>query len=312
MRSMARLFSAVALLVSAAWIAWYAYTHPGVVAAIGAVSAPHVAVLAVVVLGIFMTNGLYTVVVLSAYGRDLSLRESFLLSVATTAANYLLPARSGAGLRGLYLKSRVGFDLMDFFVTLSGLSVIALLVNGALGLLAVALLVAAGRPFDPWVAAVFAVAVAAPGAIMALPVRDAAGTGLVARTLAGWGRLRARPALLARLAAITVAQSVLMMFQTSVAFHAIGTSPPLADVLFFTALKSLALLTTITPGALGIVEWLSVYMAEVLVFSPDQAFVAQGLMRAVTVATALLLGPLAAVALGLAHRRRRLLGSENC
>jgi uncharacterized membrane protein YbhN (UPF0104 family) len=312
MRSLVRLLSAVALLVSTVWIVWYAYSNPGVIAAVRAVSTAHVAALAFLVLGIFMTNGLYTKVVISAYGRDLSLRESFLLSVATTAANYLLPGRSGAGLRGLYLKGRVGFDLVDFFITLSGLYVIALSVNGALGLLGIGLLVASGRPFDPWVAAVFAFAVLASVAIMAAPIRDVSGGGLVARTFGGWSRLRARPSLFVKLLAITIGQSLLMLCQTSVAFHAIDATPPLADVLFFTSLKSLALLTTITPGALGIVEWLSVYMAKHLAFSPEQAFVAQGLMRAVTISAALVMGPLAALSLGLAHRRRRVLGSERC
>jgi uncharacterized membrane protein YbhN (UPF0104 family) len=305
MRSLARPLSVVALLGSIVWIVWYARSNPAVVATLRRVSAPHIVLLVLLVLGIFTTNGLYTKVVLSAYGRRLSLPEAFLLSVATTAANYVLPGRSGAALRSVYLKSRVGFALVDFFVTLSGLYVIALGVNGTLGLVSAMLLVISGRPFDPWATGLFAFAAAGAAALMTLPVPGSRRLSVVTRILDGWSRLRARPSLLGKLLTIAFAQSFVMLCQTAVAFHAIGVMPPLADVLFFTSMKSLALLVTITPGALGIVEWLSVYMATYLAFSPEQAFAAQALMRTITIGSALSIGPLAAFVLGHSHRRRQ-------
>lgn len=311
-----RVLSGFVLLVSVAWIYWYATSNPAAVDAIRDVSVGHLAMLSVLILGIFATNGLFTMTVLAAYDMRISLRESFQLSVATTAANYILPGRYGAGLRAVYLKGRVGFRLVDFLVTLSGLSVISLGVNGLLGICSVALLAATGRPFDPWVASAFFVAVAVAATLIAASTSTRAAARVrfrpIAEALAGWQRLQRKPRLMVTLVAIAVGQTALMLLQTIAAFHAIRVAVPLADALFFTCVKGLALLTTITPGALGVVEWLSVYMAKHLSFSPEQAFAAQGLMRAVTIAAALTIGPIAALFLGTAHRRRQALGSERC
>ncbi len=310
MGRLTRFLSTAALLVSVVWIGWYVRSNPAVVEVVRGVSVGHVGVLLGLILGIFATNGLFTRSILSAYGHDFSVREAALLAVTTTAANYVLPGRSGAGVRALYLKGRVGFSLVDFFATLSGLLIVGLCVNGSLGIISIVLLTLSGRPFDPYVAAVFITAVVGSAAAIAVPIEISAERRLLTRVLGGWKRIYQCPTLLGKVVAITLAQSALMLCQTWVAFHAVHVAAPLADTLFFTSAKSLALLATITPGAIGVVEWLSVYMAEHLAFSPDQAFAAQGLMRAITISAALSIGPLAAAVLGSPRYRRRLLGVD--
>ncbi len=300
--------SAIVLVALSLWAYGYIRSHPGVIDGFRSVSLLYIAVLSLLVVGIFATNGLYTRIILSAYGFHLSHRDSFLLAVATTASNYLLPARSGAGLRAIYLKRRMGFSFVDFLATLSGLYLIVLMVNGGLGLVSVALLAANGRPFDPWVSAGFLGAGLVAGGAMFIPVNLSVDAtfpiGQLARVIDGWKMLRHHNSLLRKLATVVTCQSLLMFVQTTVAFRAFGLSVPVADALFFTSAKSLALLTAITPGALGIVEWLSVYMANNLTFSPQEAFMAQGLMRTITIATAFALGPVAVFALGIPLRRR--------
>ncbi len=303
-----KVLSSMVLAILAIWAYSYVRSNPEVLNAVMRVSLPSLAGLICLTLGIFLTNALMTKAVLSGYEKHLALREAFLLSAVTTAANYALPGRSGAGVRAVYLKKRLDFDFLDFATTLSGVLVLSIGVNGILGLLSVALLTVAGRGFDLWVAAAFGFAVLGAATIVVIPTsfaqRPAQGPKILARILNGWGRIRTTRGLTLRLVAIAFAQSMLMLVQTLVAFNAIGGPVAVIDSLFFTAAKGIALLATITPGALGVVEWLSVYMASHLSFSPEQAFAAQALMRTVTIGSALSMGSLAAVILGRTYGSR--------
>lgn len=312
-RSPASWVSFLVLACVAAWIYWYVRSHPAVLESLRDVSLASAAALALLSIAIFASNGLTTVTVLRAFGKTLPHRDAFLLSTLTTAANYILPARSGAGLRAVYLKRRVAFDFTDFATTLAGLYVLAFAVNGVLGLASTIGLALAGRPFDVWIALAFAASAVAAAVIVLLPALLPARLALAPadRVLDGWRRLRRQPSLLAKLAAISAAQTATMLLQTLVAFAAIGADVPLTDALFFTAAKGLALLATITPGALGIVEGLSVYTAQHLSFSPDQAFAAQSLMRALTIASAFVLAPVAVVVLGTSKLQPSVVGSES-
>lgn len=294
------------LLLFALWVVDFAGRHPELLQAFRRVEVVDVVLLVALTLAMFLTNGLYTKLTLQAFDVTISVGEVFLLAAGTTAANYLLPIRGGAGIRAVYLKARHRFPLTDFASALSALYLLALLVNGVLGLASVALLRGAGRPFDPWLGALFAGVALLAGALVlfmpALPERGPRPVVLLARILSGWSRLRAQRGLLASLVAVVLASAALTMVQTRVAFAAFDVALPLADVLFFSAAKGIAVLATLTPGALGIVEWLSVYMAGDLRFTGEEGLLAQALMRGVTVGCAFLLAPVGIRVLGLRYR----------
>ena len=71
--------------------------------------------------------------------------------------------------------------------------------------------------------------------------------------------------------------------------------------MIYAASKNLASLVGLTPGSLGIVELISIYLGSVLGYGTADALAVQGLIRAVAIAVLLLVGPFALI-----YLRRRL------
>ena len=83
--------------------------------------------------------------------------------------------------------------------------------------------------------------------------------------------------------------------QLKLLFDAFHVELSWGGILFYTAGQNVAALATLTPGALGIMELLGIYMATHLAFSTSEALLVQGLFRIVMLTTLFGTLPLALV-----------------
>jgi len=242
-------------------------------------------------------NGLYTKYILSAFGVSLCFKECLFLSVASALMNYVTFFRGGAGIRALYLKTNYRLSFSDFLSTLSATYLMCLMVNCAVGILGMMLLLRKGFLFDAPLVVLFVLPASFSSVLMLfrirLPESDNFPLHQIARIINGWDMIRKNKGLFVKLMVNTVLYSFLIILQTKVAFSAYGVNLSWESAMCFSAAKSLALLATITPGALGIVEWLSAYLGQTLAYSASEGLMAQGLMRTVTITTLLITGPFA-------------------
>lgn len=285
MTSRWRTIVSVSLLVGFfAWAAWYVSQHRQEFAVLAGVPWWCAVALFLTSAGIICCNGLYVKIVLQVFDIHLSLKECLSLAVATTTANYIIPLRGGAGFRALYLKARYQFSFTDFLSTLSAMYLMYFVIHGLMGILGMALLWADGKPFDLPLAGLFA-AVTSLALIFMLcrinvPRWEVFPFRHLARIVEGWTTLRQNRSAFLLLLSVTTIYALLSLVLARLTFLAIHLHLPWGGILFYTAGQSMALLVTITPGALGIAEWMSIYMGTFLSYNASEALMVQLLFRA--------------------------------
>lgn len=83
---------------------------------------------------------LFNVLVSRRLGANILARESFALSVVTSAGNFLLPFRAGTGFRGMYMKKAFGLSYSNFASTLIVFYIANILIASLLGTVAVTII----------------------------------------------------------------------------------------------------------------------------------------------------------------------------
>ena len=285
----------VILLTFIAWCLYYVRGHWRDFAVLRGLEPTTLLALYALCIGILACNGLSIKFVLLVFGIHLPAREWSSLAIATSLLNYVTPLRGGAGMRAVYLKVKYNLSLIDFVSTLGSMYLVFAVVHGGLGLGAAILLRQGHRP-PPLALAVFFAAVALSAVLfmivpIRIPWRETVGFRQLARMLHGWELLRRAPRVLAALMALTAIYALASMVQYKAAFAGVDVTLNWSQAALYTAGQGLALLITITPGALGIAEWTGVYLGGVVSCTPAQALMVQLLLRAIYVSVLLAAAP---------------------
>lgn len=96
--------------------------------------------IALVNIAIIVSNGLFTKVVLAAFGKVIGVVESAYVSLISSVGNFFATAGAGAGIRAVYLKKRHGLPYSDYMALLYGNYLLVFLVSAFFGLLSLYLL----------------------------------------------------------------------------------------------------------------------------------------------------------------------------
>lgn len=296
-----RLWGIASLLILAAfaaWTVWYVAGHWGEFAAIRQVSLTDLASLYGALVVLLAINGLFLKEATAVFAVDLRPAEWASLSAFSSFANYFLPFRGGAGLRALYLATVHRLHLADFMTMLSAMFLMQAVINACLVLAGMILLSARGGPFDPALGVFFAAVAATALLLAAVPAAALPATARFPwpqfrRVAAGWRRLHQDRPAVRRLWLLSLAFAAATLWQCGQAFSAIGAPLPMDGLLVYAGAKNVAFLAALTPGSLGVVEAMSVYLGRSLDYSPAQALLVQGLIRAVSLSALLVAGPLA-------------------
>jgi uncharacterized membrane protein YbhN (UPF0104 family) len=310
LRAILTLVPLTALLL---WVGWYVWEHQEAFVAI-----THLSVLSIVPLYALyalalVCNGLLFKVVLDAFGGCSHASEWLALSVATSFTNYCLPVRGGTALRAFYMSRMYHFPLTDFITTLSAMYLIHMVTNGLLALGGLQLAHLTGMTIR-WQLVLFFLLVSLGGLFVlgfdyrrttvppCFPLKQ------LHPILVGWRQVRTMKRLLVQLWIITLLLTLVTIWQCKLAFAAFSLQLSWGGVLLYTASKNLALLVSLTPGAFGIMEGISIYLGGVLGYTTAEALMVQGLIRAVSISTLLLTGPVSLMLLKTrvtTHRQER-------
>lgn len=288
------------------WAGWYVYSNAESFSQLAEVSWTDGAILISAFLTIMVCNGIFISIVTEAFKIRLHSQEWLSLSFASSFANYFLPFKGGAGMRALYMNRLHGFPITEFVSTLSIMYLMHIVVNGVLALIGMMLIVANEGPANISLLIFFAVISLFGILVMAIDIKI--GTDYqkfpmaqFSRLLAAWRKVRQNRLLVFKLWVLMLALSLATVWQCHAAFNAASVSLPWEGVIVYAASKNLAGLVGLTPGSLGIVELMSIYLGSVLGYGTADALVVQGLIRAVAVVVLLLAGPVALI-----YLRRRL------
>lgn len=302
-----RAFVSMAILVGFfGWVAWYVSRHAELFRPLTQVGVWDLVVLFLAFVAIMVCNGIFIAIVTRAFRIQLRVREWLSLSFASSFANFFLPMRGGAGIRALYMHQVHRFPISEFVSTLSIMYLMHTVVNALLALAGMLLIVAGGGPANLPLLVLFG-AIAVAGLLAMITDfdvgTDAQGFLLakLSRLFAAWRKVRQDSALVVRLWVLMVALTAATVWQCFAAFDAAGIDLASEGVLVYAACKNLGSLIGLTPGSLGIVELISIYLGTVLGYGTADALLVQALIRAVSIVVLLLAAPAAVL-----YLRRRL------
>lgn len=288
------------------WVAWYVSQNAALFRPLTKVGIGDLVVLILAFVAIMVCNGIFIAIVTRAFQIRLRIREWLSLSFASSFANFFLPMRGGAGIRAVYMHQVYRFPVSEFVSTLSIMYLMHTVVNALLALAGMLLIAAGGGPANLPLLALFG-AMAVAGAIAMITDfnlrTEQRGFPLaqLSRLFAAWRKVRQDTVLVVRLWLLMIALTVATVWQCLAAFRAAGIDLAAEGVLVYAACKNLGSLIGLTPGSLGIVELISIYLGRVLGYGTADALLVQALIRAVSIVVLLLAAPVAVL-----YLRRRL------
>lgn len=301
-----KIFSVTLLAAFLLWTGWYVANNVEAFRPVLEVTKTDALILALAFMAIMLGNGLFIAVVSHAFGIRLVSPEWFSLSFASSFANYFLPFRGGTGVRALYMNRVHDLPITDFVSTLGIMYLMHVVVNGLMALAGMGLIARNGGTVNLILAAFFAL-VALSG-LAAILVRFEIRRQFqrfplvqIARLVNAWQSVRADRSLVVKLWLLMFAMTAVTVLQCRAAFDAVAVSLSWEGVLVYAASKNLGALIGLTPGSLGVVELISIYLGNVLGYSTADALSVQALIRAVAIASLLSVGPVA-----IFYLRRRL------
>ena len=295
------------LIAFLGWVAWYVAQHASEFIAIRYVATADIIALVIAFLIIVTGNGYFFFVVTAAFRIHLRSPEWLSLSVASSFANYFLPFRGGAGIRAIYLSKVHRLPFVEFVSTLSVMYLMHIVANGSLAIVGMALIATDGGADHPTLLAFF-LAVTLVGITLMYCNLELKGDcrpfplSHLASLLNAVRRIRENRALIFRLWGLVAILNIASIWQCAVAFKAASVNISWSGILVYAASKNLGALISVTPGSLGVVELISIYLGNVLGYGTADALLIQGLIRTIAIAVLLLFGPLT-----LLYLKRRLI-----
>jgi uncharacterized membrane protein YbhN (UPF0104 family) len=217
---------------------------------------------------------------LTAYGLRLTFLEGLALTMAATAINYVIPVKSGSGLRGLYLASGKGMRLANLLAVFGSITAMTLTTASIFAFMGLSYLWAQGHRPSPLLPLYFGgAALLGLGTVLflgRLPFKLPRRLQAIAE---GWDLPRSNGRLFLLLTALQAAYFLGWAFFNWLTLAAFGVYLNPFEIFFFCGGQIHATIINLTPAGLGVVEAFSVYAGQVMDFTPAQALSAQGLNR---------------------------------
>lgn len=274
----------------------YLWEHRNDIEAGFAVSAGQIAQLVVLILLTWVLSSLPMLIVTRLMGKRVGFWENLAVTLAGALANYL-PLRIGTMIRMHFFKKAHGLDYSAFIGIMGVRTLLMLALTGLLGCIGLMGLSASGEALPVPVLVSFAVMGIFPLVLMSVPLqrfgdRDTR-LGRISRQLsAGHTMLRANPAALGILMAIMAAQFLVLAIRFHIAFEVFGLAISPWALLLLGPVTTLVTFISITPGNLGVREWIIGGLADIAGQEFQLGVFAGTLDRAVLMVLTFLIGPI--------------------
>lgn len=274
----------IILVATVAVFAWYLHGHPEIIDQLKHINPGLLVALVLLYCVTFTAVVAQLQISVLMYKKHMGVRDNFLLSAYSSLANFFGPGQSGPGVRGLYLKKRVGMRIKDYIFA-------TLLYYACYAVISACLMLGGVRPW--WQTALFVVA--AGGASL-----------LVIQWYMRRSKLaESRSAILKFGGWMFVATAVQLLIQVviySMELHATGSHASTGQMISYTGAANFALFAALTPGAIGIREAFLVFTNNLHHIGNNTIVAANIIDRAAYI---VFLGVLFVIVFGL-HANRRL------
>ena len=234
----------------------YMYQHRDVMVSSSRLSAHDLALISLSILATWLVAAGQTTLMMRANGIAVGFRENLLVQVAAILGNYL-PLRAGTALRFHYFKTVRGVDYGHLGGMSSARIVLLVLATALTGLVGLLSLPGTGHGDLWWLFSAVGIAslISLLGARW-IHIRSTTTVGRLAeRFLRGFRSLPEYPLEAAGTFCLILVQFAILGFRLSVCFSALGHEVSIPSLLLIAPTATLLSFVTITPGNLGLREW---------------------------------------------------------
>lgn len=243
----------------------YLYKNPQIIDELLSTNIIYITLVMLVYLMIFFLEGLFILVSLKIFEKDISKKESYFLATVSRIGNYLLPMRAGAIFRATYLKKKYSFSYSNFLSTLYGYYIIIFFTNALVALIVLFFKNSLYSISSPVLSIFFLVIVLVMLILIFLRfpfekiIKRKNGfifkvLSFLDRFIKGWDLIVKERKAFLMLLFIALGNIFLNIVVAFIEFNAIGKLVNLLDVILYTCISGVSLLISITPGSLGIRE----------------------------------------------------------
>lgn len=229
-------------------------------------------------------NGLFTKYTVDGFGKKMSFKESNYLSVLTSMGNFFGPVLGGASIRAVHLKKYHDLNYSSFISTLYGFYVVSFATNSLIALIALGLFYQQSGVVRGYnlVLLTFLGIFTAMILLIVVPPRTA--HAILARLrfipqkitknlnmmVDGWITIRKDRPLLLKLALLNIVVFFIATIESYLLYRLFVPSFSLSSVILYTAIGTLSLIVSFTPGAIGIKEAIYLFTIGVLSINATQ------------------------------------------
>lgn len=296
------------------YVVWFLLDHRDVFSQRFEGTPRHAALLALGVVAAWLVNSLQTLLPLRELGARVGFWENLLLTIATTFGNYL-PMRAGSLMRMQYIKSVHGLGYLRYAGVLGARSLMLLWVTGAVGLSAAIAMTLVRGPVAVEVFLLFTGIVAAGVLPFLLPIeRMLPATGVVRRLgvelMQAISLVRRNRRMTLAYVGLVVLQLGILTARLAVAFDVVQQRPSVWMYCFLSPIATILSFINITPGNLGLREWLVGLLSAGVGIDYATGIFAASVDRVVLVAMTLSVGAVASAIVAARMGRHRADDSE--
>lgn len=291
-----KIFSFTILIVLIAFFINYLYNHLHDFKQLEFVNPWLILILMIITLIFSINNGLITKFLLQPFKIRLKFKEWFGLSVTTTFYNLITPFKGGAISRALYLNVKHNFSYSHFVSTLSGSYVVIVLTAVLTGIVATLGIYLFYGIFS-WLIFLFLIALLIPLLIIItfspkIPETKNEWINKFIHVINGWHSIKSNKKSIFFVVLLTSINLIIGTIGTMISYRIIDINLGFLQALFITSVGSLSILIAITPGGLGIVEAIAVFLASILGITPAESLTASIIIRVAGMIVIFTLGPI--------------------
>jgi uncharacterized membrane protein YbhN (UPF0104 family) len=277
---------------------FYLYLHWHIFLSIITVSWLHIISLVVCVIATWGLNSLQALILFRMERIQIGFSETFLIQTATILLNYL-PMRAGTILRFHYFKNIYGL----MHTRLLGIIALRLLflfsATGLMGCIALLGLRSSGDPVSLFLWLVFLGMLLVPAGlwlafIKAIHLPDNAFGKVAHNVLSASLRIKTKPNIALDMLLIILGQFIILAMRFFIVFNSFQIMPSIWVLLLLAPVSTVLSIITITPGNLGLREWIIGLLSLASGYPFDAGLMAGTLDRAVQMACTFLLGGISA------------------
>lgn len=290
-RSIHHLFSLVVII----GLGYYLWLHRSDINEGLSLSAWDLFLLTTLVLTTWVLNSLPMLVFSRLMGLRLGFWENLSVLIASMLANYL-PMRVGTLIRMRFFKLAHDLDYMSFVGIMILRMLLLLVLSGLLGIIGLTGLAYAGQDITPLPALAFLslLVLGLVGLLVPIPEfaeQDSMIKRLLGKLAACHAILRTTPRAIWLLALISFAQFIVLALRLYISFEIFGITVSSWLLLLIGPLATLITFINLTPGNLGIREWVIGVLAGVTGLNIQNGIFAGTLDRAVLMVLTFTIGP---------------------